>query len=130
MVEPCTQMHRFEFQDTIGKELKAEIHVIRDDLDNLKDSLNEIKIDIRGFAATITGVVQRMDERDQRMCEISITNKTSFERFGTRIDELEKQIVVLKIENAKNQWIEKIIWGVMGGGASALLGIAVWVLQR
>ncbi|MEB3214442.1 MAG: hypothetical protein VKL39_24050, partial [Leptolyngbyaceae bacterium] len=67
-------MHRFEFQDSIGKELKAEIHVIRDDLDNLKDSVNEIKIDIRGFAATVTAVVQRMDERDQRMCEISVAN--------------------------------------------------------
>lgn len=130
MAEPCTELHRFARAEEVNNDLKREVHSMREDMGELKDSVNEIKVDFRGFTATITNVISRMDERDARVCEIQLQHRDTFQRFGARIDSLERQLTAVEIKSAGNDWLSRLVWGALAGLGTTGVGLAMWLVQR
>ncbi|WP_432745775.1 hypothetical protein ABXJ76_07835 [Methylobacter sp. G7] len=130
MTEPCSQLHRIDRLDEIGRDLKMEIQTIRSDVDEIKASINDIKINLCGFTASVSSVMQRMDERDQRTCDMQLQNKDTFGRFGQRIEILEAQITAIKIADAHQAWIGKIVWAAMGSVGAVSLGLIILLMQK
>lgn len=130
MTEPCRELHRFARIDEVNSDLKKEMHSMREDMGELKDAVNEIKIDFRGFTSTVTNVISRMDERDARVVEIQMQHRDTFQRFGARIDTLERQLTAVEIKNAGNDWLSRLVWGALAGLGTAGVGLAMWLVQR
>jgi len=107
-----------------------EMHSIRTDVDEIKGSINDIKLDLRDFTAAVTSVMQRMDDRDQRASDMQLQNKDTFGRFGQRIESLEAQITAIKIADAHQAWVGKIVWAAMGGIGASSLGFIFFVMQK
>jgi hypothetical protein len=131
---PCSQLHRLETAEDNIKNVKQDLRDIKDTLTSID---NEVRKDLTNLSSQFTeftvmmqGVAIRAEERDKRTTEIFVENKTTFERFGNKIDKLENRLNahgLLDVEHTnKIATLEKIMYG----GFTAMGSVIVWLLQE
>jgi chromosome segregation ATPase len=129
----CTELRRLD---------KAEesIMSVRDSLTDIKDSLHKIDKDLRidlskmseqftKFIITMESIAVKSEERDRRNHEISQENKSSFERYGNRIESLEDELAAHDKLNAQQDLKIGTLEKVLYGGMTSLGGLVIWILD-
>ncbi len=129
----CTELRRLD---------KAEesITSVRDSLTDIKDSLHKIDKDLRidlskmsdqftKFIITMESIAVKSEERDRRNSEIFQENKSSFERYGNRIESLEDDLAAHDKLNAQQDLKINTLEKVLYGGLTVLGTLGMWILN-
>lgn len=130
----CTQLSRLENAEQNIQNVKQDLTEIKETLTSIdkevRKDLTTLSAQFTEFTVMMQGVSIRAEERDKRTTEIFVENRSTFDRFGSKIDNLEKRLQehsLLDVEHTnKINSLEKIVYG----GFSALGAITVWVLQE
>jgi hypothetical protein len=99
MAQPCSELGRLF--DTENK-----VNNLREDVSEIKTNVNAVCAQITELAKTVQTVVMKLDERDRHSVENANLNKTTFERFGTKIDSLDSCIRDVELKIAKSSNLE------------------------
>jgi hypothetical protein len=113
---------------------------VRDSLTDIKDSLHKIDKDLRidlskmseqftKFIITMESIAVKSEERDRRNSEIFQENKSSFERYGNRIESLEDELAAHDKLNAQQDLKIGTLEKVLYGGMTSLGGLVIWILD-
>ena len=129
MTSPCSELQRlFDAENKVNN--------LREDVTEIKASVKELIQQISTLSTNMAAVVMKLDERDRHSLENANTNKTTFERFGTKIDSLDVCIRSVELEMAKNSKFEQSLHTlekvVYGGGSAIVLGmgsVMLWLIQ-
>lgn len=99
MAQPCSELGRLF--DTENK-----VNNLKEDVSEIKVNINNLCTQITELTKTMQTVVLKLDERDRHSAENAHLNKTTFERFGNKIDNLDNCIRDVELQIAKSSSLE------------------------
>lgn len=119
-VEELQDAHKAQVE-SMHSALKGDVHAMKLDLDDLKDSVNSIRVDLKGMSVILTSFVEKLSERDLQAANVMAQQRESFARVGQRLDLLEASIVEMKLQQAKDDWIGRVVWALLGGAGAVIV---------
>jgi len=135
MADPhgCSELRRLDKAEDAINDVKVSLIDIKDVLYTIDKDFNSKLTDMADrftkFFVTMETIAVKTEERDRRNSEIFQENKSSFERYGKRIDELEgalgKNSTVNAQQDLKIGTLEKVLYG----GLTSLSALGIWILD-
>ena len=125
--------------DHLQKLLENEhkISSLKEDVYEIKTQIQSMCTQITEVAKTMQTVVLKLDERDKHSQENAMTNKQTFERFGTKIDNLEKSNQSLEIKlvqqatlENKITKLENVVYWAGSGFVVICFTVMGWMAQK
>lgn len=137
-IPSCIEIRRLEAAE-------RDINDVKEDLTEIKDTLKSIDVEIRTdlnklssqfqeFTGTMREIMVRSEEREKRTSEIFCENRSSFERFGKDIKNLEtlasEHAKADSRQDSKIESLEKIMYGGLGSIGAAVIWLITEILHK
>lgn len=129
--------------------IKSDIHSIRERFDTLETSVSgqlvKLNEQIAQLSTSVNGLVLVIGERDKMAQAMYQDNKSTFERFGNKIDvleertrtnelylsradigDIEKRVRELEKARSGSESTDKLIWAIFAGVGA----LVIWVLEQ
>lgn len=129
--------------------IKSDIHSIRERFDTLETSVSgqlvKLNEQIAQLSTSVNGLVLVIGERDKMAQAMYQDNKSTFERFGNKIDvleertrtnelylsradigDIEKRVRELEKARSGSESTDKLIWAIFAGAGA----LVIWVLEQ
>jgi predicted RNase H-like nuclease (RuvC/YqgF family) len=116
---------------------ESTVDNLEKDLTEIKDTVKRLCSQLSDIALSMNTVVLKLDERDRRSQENSELTKKTFERFGTKIDNLEQKLNETELKMVHTGFLEKkiialekLIYWAGSAVATAMGAILFWFIQN
>jgi hypothetical protein len=130
----CTELRRLDKAEESISDVKESLTAIKDTLykidKDLHVDLSKMSEQFTKFIVTIESIAIKTDERDRRNSEIFQENRTSFERYGKRIDDLETDLSSHDKLNVQRDLKIGILEKVLYGGLTSLGALGFWIFDK
>jgi|688.fasta_scaffold02858_3 predicted RNase H-like nuclease (RuvC/YqgF family) len=116
---------------------ESTVDNLEKDLTEIKDTVKRLCSQLSDIALSMNTVVLKLDERDKRSQENSELTKKTFERFGSKIDNLEQKLNETELKMVHTGFLEqkiialeKLIYWAGSAIATAMGAILFWFIQN
>ena len=116
---------------------ESTVDNLEKDLTEIKDTVKRLCSQLSDIALSMNTVVLKLEERDKRSQENSELTKKTFERFGSKIDSLEKKLNETELKMVHTGFLEqkiisleKLIYWAGSAIATAMGAIIFWFIQN
>ena len=126
------------------KDIHDDLHDIREDFNgferSMKSDFNMLCKQVSELSTSISLLASTMGERDKQSQIIYEGYKTTFERFGNKIDDIDTRLHIdtkniddrvrsLEMANARTQVMTSISKTILVGASSAIGALVMYLLQ-
>jgi len=116
---------------------ESTVDNLEKDLTEIKDTVKRLCSQLSDIALSMNTVVLKLDERDKRSQENLELTKKTFERFGSKIDNLEQKLNETELKMVHTGFLEqkiialeKLIYWAGSAIATAMGAILFWFIQN